>query len=214
MSGPAERVGHLTDNGDSRTWTPSAGDVVLLQLLLTLGYALALIIALDAPDTRLAVWMNHWVRGTRPALTPFYALAGHPSCGGAAAGPHVMQLWDYYIHLLAVSLIVAVLCIVVSAALWKDWAERLQARMSASRVWRGRMRRTVQLGWSRLAWGALAVFWLLILGNDIFDSAARCARLNPWLLLRIPLLAALAQGFASAAATFWTARAIREEPRS
>lgn len=62
------------------------------------------------------------------------------------------------------------------------------------------------MGSGVLIWGAIAALWLLILGADLFDSASHCAHLNPWLFLRIPVLAAASLGLAVAAATFLTAR--------
>lgn len=184
-------------------WSPTAGDVVALGAVLNLTYSGVVIYALANSDGLLGIAVEKWVEVVRSFLAPAYVLAGHAGCGGARASPFVARAWAFDIHLIVINLVVVAGLIAGSRPYWATWSRPLYGALS-------RLGLTsdagADAGYATVVCGAIAALWWLLLQNDLFDSPVHCAALQPWHLLRVPLLATIAHGFASVAAAFWVAR--------
>jgi hypothetical protein len=187
-------------------WAPGAGDVVLLGGILNLTYAAVVISALARPQARLSAWVAAWIEIAGKGLKPAYALAGSPDCGGVRPSAFVGRAWTFDVHLVTINLVVAAALFAASRPFWKTWA----AQLYRDPRWRDgppdARRADAEAGFGLVIWGAIAAAWLMVLKNDLFDSAARCASLRPWFLFREPLLATAGQGLANLAAALWTAQ--------
>lgn len=187
-------------------WSPSAGDVVVLGAVVNVTYSGIVIYALANPDGLLGTAVRKWVEIGRTPFAPAYFLAGSAGCGGVKAGPFIARAWTFDIHLIVINLIVAAVLIAASRRYWADWSRQLHDRLGRLGLKGDAIPLGADAGYVTILGGAIAVLWLLLLQNGLFDSAAHCASLQPWHLLRIPLLVTTAHGLACVAAAFWVAR--------
>ncbi len=192
--------------GPFAAWTPIAGDVVLLGALVNLGYATVVIYALANPASRIGGWVAAWVQLARKGLAPAYLLAGHADCDGSRVGTFVARAWDYDVHLVAINLIVAAALFAASRRYWPAWSQQVLDSPTWRDMSEGARQQETDVGFGTVMWGAIAVVWWLILENDLFDSAAHCSSVRPWMLWRAPLLATSAHGLTSLAAALWAGR--------
>ncbi len=188
---------------------PIAGDVVLLGAIFNLGYAAVVIHALAHPDGRFGAAVSTWVEIVGRFLWPVYGLAGGPGCGGGAVGAFAERAWVFDVHLTAINLIAAALLFAGSRRYWAVWAEPLRDAPDGRDFTPEAWRQTLNTGFGTVLWGAMAVLWWLLLENHLFASAARCATVQPWFLVREPLLITIAHGVASFAAVLSLARKSR-----
>lgn len=191
-----------------QTRAPLAGGVVLLGALFNLSYAAVIIYALANPDGRLGVWVATWVQIARRILEPVYVIAGHAACGGVEVSAVVARAWTFDVHLVAINLIVATVLFAASRGYWVTWAQQLRDAPGWRDVAPDARRQEVDAGFGTVLWGVIAALWWLTLENDLFDSAAHCATLRPWFLVREPLLIT----FAPAAASFAAALSLARKP--
>lgn len=182
-----------------RPWATSSQ----LGALINLTYAAVVIHGLANPQGRVGTWVSAWVRFTRRGLEPAYRLAGHADCGGGPASPFVNRAWTFDVHLVTVNLIVAAVLFATSRRYWPAWSRQVLDQPSWRDIPAASRRQEVEIGFGTVLWGAIAALWWLVLENDLFDSAAHCAAVRPWLLYRAPLLAISAHGLASLAAALW-----------
>lgn len=189
-----------------RTRTPIAGDVVLLGAVFNLGYAAAIIYALAHPDGRFGAAVSTWVEIAGRLLRPVYGLAGGARCGGGAVSAFAERAWVFDVHLTAINLIAAALLFAASRRYWAAWAQPLRDAPDGRDITPEAWRQTLDTGFGTVLWGTIAALWWLTLENHLFESAARCATLQPWFLVREPLLTTIAHGVASFAAVLSLAR--------
>lgn len=189
-----------------QTWAPGAGDVVLLGAVFNLSYAAVIIYALANPEGRFGAGVAKWVQITREVLKPAYVLAGHAGCGGVEVNAFLARAWAFDVHLVAINLLVAAVLFAASRRYWLTWSQQLYGAPGWRNVAPDARRQEAETGFGTVLWGAIAALWWLILENDLFDSAAHCASMRPWLLFREPLLATFAHGAASLAAALSVAR--------
>ena len=107
---------------------------------------------------------------------------------------------------MAVNLIVAAALFAASRRYWVIWSRQLDGDPGWRNIAPDAKRQEADEGFGMVTWGAVGALWWLILGNGLFDNAAHCASLRPWLLFREPLLVTSAHGFASFAAALSVAR--------
>jgi hypothetical protein len=180
---------------------------VLLGAVFNLSYATVVIYALANPEGRIGGWVAAWVHLARKGLAPAYILAGgHVGCGGGAVSAAVARAWEFDVHLVAVNLIVAAGLFAASRRYWPAWSQQVLDQPSWRDMSEGVRQQETDIGFGTVMWGAIAVVWWLILENDLFDSAAHCSSVRPWMLWRAPLLATSAHGLASLAAALWAGR--------
>jgi hypothetical protein len=204
---PTQPTAARPDSSDPvQTWVPTAGAVVLSAGIVNLTYTGVLIFALARPHSRLSTWADAWVQIAGKALKPAYLLAGNPDCGGAQASDFVVRAWVFDVHLVAINLLVAAAFFVASRPFWPSWAQRLYGAPRWRDGAQDARRADAEVRFGTVIWGAIAAVWWMVLKNDLFESAADCASLRPWFLIREPLLAISGQGFASFAAALWVAR--------
>jgi hypothetical protein len=193
-------VGRHNSRGPVRTWSMRAGDLVLIGAVINFAYAAAIIHALARPDSRIAPWVDAWVRIARSALKPAYLLAAGPDCGGTVRGPGIDQAWAFDVHLTTINLLVVTLLFALSRPSWPTWGRQVDAAD-------GMHRDDAAEGFGVVLWGAMAALWWMLLQNDLFDTARHCAGLRPWRLFREPALATTVHGLACMAAALGRARA-------
>ena len=188
------------------SWAPSAGDFVLWGGVFNLTYAALVVYALAHPHARLSAWVDAWIEIAGKGLRPAYVLAGSPACGGARPVAFVARAWTFDVHLVTINLVVAAALFAASRPFWKIWA----AQLYRDPRWRtgapDARRADAEAGFGLVIWGVIAAAWFMVLKNDLFESAARCASLRPWFLFREPLLATSGQGLAYLAAALWVAQ--------
>lgn len=187
-------------------WSPSAGDVVALGAVFNLTYSGVVIYALANPEGLLGIAVRKWIEIGRNLLAPVYLLAGSTGCGGVKVSPFVARAWACDIHLTVINLMVAAALIAASRRYWATWSRQLYDAFGRIGLKGDAIQQGADAGYVTVLCGAIAVLWWLLLQNDLFDSAAHCASLQPWHLFRIPLLTIIAHGFACVAAAFWIAR--------
>lgn len=139
-------------------------------------------------------------------LRPVYGLAGGARCGGGAVGAFAERAWVFDVHLTVVNLVAAALLFAGSRRYWAGWARPLRDAPDGRDITPEAWRQTLDAGFGTVVWGAIAMLWWLTLENHLFESAARCASLQPWFLVREPLLITIAHGVASFAAVLSLAR--------
>jgi hypothetical protein len=187
-------------------WSPTAGDVVVLGAAFNLTYSGIVIYALANPEGLLGIVVRRWVEISRNLFAPAYFLAGNAGCGGAKLSPFIPRAWAFDIHLIVTNLIVAAMLIAASRRYWADWSRQLYGALGRLGLKGDAIPLGADAGYVTVLCGAIAVLWWLLLQNGLFDSAAHCAALQPWRLLRVPLLVTTAHGLACVAAAFWVAR--------
>jgi hypothetical protein len=187
-------------------WSPTAGDVVVLGAVFNLTYSGIVIYALANPDGLLGTAVRKWVEIGRTLFAPAYFLAGSAGCGGVKVSPFIARAWAFDIHIIVINLIVAAALIAASRRYWADWSRQLYGALGRLGLKGDAIPLRADAGYGTVLCGAIAVLWWLLLQNDLFDSAAHCVSLQPWHLLRIPLLVTTAHGLACVAAAFWVAR--------
>ncbi|HEX5262432.1 MAG TPA: hypothetical protein VFW13_02835, partial [Phenylobacterium sp.] len=185
-------------------WSPGAGDVVALGAAFNLTYSSIAIYALANPDGPLGVVVGKWIEVGRDA--PIYALAGRAGCGGAKVSSFVARAWIFDVHLVVINLIVVAGLIAASRRYWATWSRELYGALHELGLGGDAIDQGADIGYVTVLCGAVGALWWMVLHNDLFDSAAHCAALQPWHLLRIPLLATITHGFICVAAAFWVAR--------
>lgn len=194
------------DNGHWGTppgGSPTAGDVVVLGAAVNLIYSGIVIYALANPDGRLGTAVRKWIEIGRTLFAPAYSLAGSAGCGDVKLSPFIARAWSFDIHLIVINLIVAAVLTAASQRYWADWSRQLHGALDRLGL---KGDAGADAGYVTVLCGAIAVLWWLLLKDDLFDSAAHCASLQPWRLWRIPLLVITAHGLVCVAASFWVAR--------
>lgn len=187
-------------------WTPTAGDVVSVGAVFNMTYTAIVIYALANPDGLIGGAVGKWVEICRKVLGPAYVLAGSAGCGGAKVSPFVARAWVFDIHLKVINLIVVAILIAGSRRYWPSWSGQLYGTLDRLGLKGDAIHQGADAGYVTVLCGAIAPLWWLLLENDLFESAAHCITLQPWLLLRVPLLTTTAHAFACVAAAFWVAR--------
>jgi hypothetical protein len=132
--------------------------------------------------------------------------AGHVDCGGGAVSAFVARAWEFDVHLVTINLIVAAGLFAASRRYWPAWSQQALNQPTWRDMSEGARQQETDVGFGTVLWGAIAAVWWLILGNELFDSAAHCSSVQPWMLWRAPLLATSAQGLATLAAALWAGR--------
>jgi hypothetical protein len=179
---------------------------VVLGAVFNLTYSGIVIYALANPDGLLGIAVRKWVAIGQNLLVPAYFLAGRAGCGGVKVSPFIARAWAFDIHMIVINLIVAAVLIAASRRYWANWSRQLYSALGRLGLKGDAILLGADVGYGTVLCGAIAVLWWLFVKNDLFDSAAHCASLQPWHLLRVPLLTTIAHGFASFAAAFWIAR--------
>jgi hypothetical protein len=179
---------------------------VALGAVFNLTYSGTVIYALANPVGLLGIAVRKWVETGRSLFSPAYFLAGNADCGGARVSSFVGRAWAFDVHLIVINLIVAAVLIAASRRYWVNWSRQLYDALGRLGLRAEAVHLGADAGYAMVLCGAIAALWWLLLQNDLFDSAAHCAALQPWHLLRVPLLVAIAHGFACVAAAFWIAR--------
>jgi hypothetical protein len=177
---------------------------VVLGAVFNLIYSGIVIYALANPDALLGTAVRKWIEIGRTLLAPAYVIAGSPGCGGVS--PFVARAWAFEIHLTVINLMAAAVLIAASRPYWANWSRQLYGALGRLGLKGEAIHQGADAGYGTVLCGAIAVLWWLLLEDDLFDSAAHCAALQPWHLVRIPLLTTIAHGFATFAAAFWVAR--------
>jgi hypothetical protein len=182
---------------------------VVLGAVFNLTYSGIVIYAQASPDGLLGTAVRKWVEIGRTLFAPAYFLAGSAGsagCGGAKVSPFIARAWAFDIHIIVINLIVAAMLIAASRRYWPSWSRQLYGALGRLGLEGDAIPLGADAGYVTVLCSVIAVLWWLLLRNDLFDSAAHCAALQPWQLLRVPLLTTIAHGFACVAAAFWVAR--------
>jgi len=193
-------VGRPNAPRPARAWSMRAGDLVLLGGAINLAYAAVIVHALAHPASPWTSWIDTWMRIARLGLEPAYVLAGGPDCGGVRRAAFIDRAWIFDVHLTTINLLVVATLFAISHPFWTAWAQRLHEAPQEDGPADNSQAADAEEGFGTVLWGAIAAAWWMTLQNDLFDSAARCADLRPWFLLREPLLATAAHGLACLAA--------------
>lgn len=184
----------------------SAASSFVLQFVLAAGYALLVVISLQAPESGIAAIMADWDTLIGPAMHPVFEFFGGPACGGAAVGERARRVHEAYLQLVMVDLVIACGCFLASSPLWKDWARELRRLPRWVRADREQIERELEIGQGLAVLGAAAGGWFLFVGDEFFASAG-CSSYSPWPFLHAPLLTAVIYGLSCFAAASNAARA-------
>ena len=179
----------------------SAGNSVVAQFSLTMGYALLVVLALQAPASPAAEAMSWWGRVCRPVVGWILANIDEQPCARGAP----KALFTAYVQLITVDALIAAACFLVSIPFWRRWAERIRQHPRWAGATAARLETEFQILQGATLAGALGAAWYLIVGEQPFQGL-QCTLPSPWLFLRVPLLLTIAYGCACLSAAFGFAR--------
>lgn len=182
----------------------SAGGSLIVQVLLSVSYALSVIVSLLSPSSDLTRLVASWNRLLQPVMQPIFEAIGPPSCRGGA------DLYQAYVRLIVVDTVVATACYLACVPFWGVWAARLRQLPRLAQATPGRREADLEIGQGLTLAGAIGAAWALISLDPPFAGSS-CTTVSPWLFLRVPLIITVVYGLACFAAAFGAARAPEDD---
>jgi hypothetical protein len=178
----------------------SAGGSLLVQMLLSVGYALAVIASLLRPSSDLARLVAGWNRLLQPAMRPIFDVIGPPPCHGD------VELYQAYVRLIVVDAVIATGCYLACTPFWGVWAARLRCLPRWAQATPEQRESDLEIGQGLTLAGAIGAAWALVSLDPLFVGP-NCATVSPWLFLRVPLVITVIYGLACFTVAFGAARA-------
>lgn len=115
-----------------------------------------------------------------------------------------MRLYDAYIEVVVIDLLIGASCYLVCSPFWKDWAQRPRNHPRWARAKPEQVENELEIGQGLTLAGAAGAAWFLIAAPY---PAEACSALDLWLFVRVPLIITVVYGLACFAAAFGFARA-------
>jgi hypothetical protein len=183
----------------TRWHEPTIRDAVLGEFAISIGYLLLVAIATSQPDSRLGLLVAGWISLSAPIVRYLFAIvpmSNELSGAEAAAGLAL------YHHILAVNMLTACGCFLVSRRHWRAWNARIEDALSTPARRPDLVRYRASIGYHQMVLGLLAIFFVMLFGEYQLPTMAGYLFTAGWTYLRAPLLTALAFSFACHAAAF------------
>jgi hypothetical protein len=201
-----EARGRRSRGDGVQTFWISAGSSLVVQFVLTAGYAVLTILSLQAPPNAFTSLMARSDRLLQPAMAPILAYIGRPPCGGGSANLFASRLYEADAQVVAVDLAVAACCFLLCIPFWRAWAKQLQKFPLWATAQPEQRESRLEIGQGLTLLGAAGAAWFLF--ADAYPiSTARCSMFSAWLLLRAPLITTIVYGLSCFTAAFAVARA-------
>ena len=161
------------------------------------GYLLLVAIATKQPDSMLGTLVSGWISLSAPIVRFLFVVV---PISNEISGTEAFAGLTLYQHILAVNILIACCCFVLSRRYWRSWNGRIEDALSKRAIRPSIARYIAFVGYHQLVLGLLAIFFVILFGEHQVPTLASYLFTPGWTYLRAPVLTAVAYLFACYAA--------------